>query len=102
MPWMIISGDAAQALGDGLPALDHGFEERVGLGPAAVQRQRFDALRIFAGKPQPGRRAERQAAHMRALDADRLHEGGDVVGEQFRRIGARRACRFRRRRADRR
>jgi len=43
--------------------------------------ERFNPLRIFAGEPQPGRGAEREAADMRALDADRLHESGDVVGE---------------------
>jgi hypothetical protein len=34
-----------------MPALNHGFEEGVALGPATVQRQRFDAFRIFAAKP---------------------------------------------------
>ena len=43
--------DAVQALGGALPALNHGFEEGVALGPATVQRQRFDAFRIFAAKP---------------------------------------------------
>ena len=51
-------------------------------------------MRIFAGKPQAGRSAKRQAADMRPINADRLHEGGDVVGEQFHRIGARRLVGF--------
>lgn len=42
--------DAAQAFGDGPPAFHGDFEERVGFGPAAVQRQRFDPLRVFAGE----------------------------------------------------
>src|ERR1700678_2628122 len=43
---------------------------------------------MFAGEPQANRAAQRQAAYMRFLDADRSHEGGDVVGEQFSRIGS--------------
>ena len=43
---------------------------------------------MFAGEPQAGRRAERQAADMGAFDADGLHERRDVVGEQSRGIGA--------------
>jgi hypothetical protein len=52
-----------------------------------MQRQRLDPLGIFAGEPKPNGPAQRHAAHMRPLDPDRLHEAGDVVGEQFGRIG---------------
>ena len=63
--------DAAETLGDGLPVADDGLQERVALRPAGMQRQRLDPLGIFAGEPQASRAAQREAAHMRLLDADR-------------------------------
>jgi hypothetical protein len=79
--------DAAEALGDRLPAFRHDLQERISLRPAGVQRKRPDLLRIFASEPETDRAAERDAAHMRLLDPDRLHEAGDIVGEEFGRIG---------------
>ena len=43
--------DAAETFGDGLPAFGDDFQKWVGLGPATMQRQRLDSLRVFAGKP---------------------------------------------------
>src|SRR3984957_15200561 len=80
--------DAAKRLRDGPPAADDGLQEWVALRPAGVQRERLHAFRMFAREPEPNRAAQRQAAHMRSLDADRGHEGGDVVGEQFGRVDA--------------
>ena len=79
-------GDAAEALGYGLPISNDGLEKRIALRPAGMQRESLDPVGVFAGEPQANRATQRQAAHMRCLDADRAHEGGDVVGEQFGRI----------------
>jgi hypothetical protein len=63
-----------------------------------VRRSR-EAVRI-AGEPKRGGPAQRHAAHIRPLEADRPREAGDVVGEQFGRIDPG-ACRSRPLRADR-
>src|SRR6266436_3406002 len=43
--------DAVQGLCNTQPAFDHNLEEWIGFRPATLQRQRFDPVRIFAGKP---------------------------------------------------
>src|SRR5262252_3278547 len=55
--------DTVQRFCNAPPAFNYHLEEGVGFRPAAVQRQRFDPLRVFAGKPQPCCRAERNTAY---------------------------------------
>src|SRR5208337_4774956 len=64
--------DAAETLGDGLPVSDDDLQKWIAFRPARVNRERLDALRIFAGEPKRSGPAQRHAAHVRPLDADRL------------------------------
>jgi hypothetical protein len=63
-------------------------QEGVGGVPGAVHRQRLHQARVPGGQPHGDFRAEGQAEHVGPFHLGGLHEGGDVVGEQFGGIGA--------------
>ncbi len=84
----------ADAFREDLPAFDDCPHKCVALGPAAVDRQRFDLVRIFRRQPQADRAAERQAADVRPRDPRGLHKCGDVVGKNLGRVLGVRLLRF--------
>jgi hypothetical protein len=84
--------DRGQPLRQRSPHLDQGAQVGVGAMPPAVHRERAHPLGVARRQVQADCPAQRDAGHVRALDARGGHERGHLVGVALGRVGAGRLC----------
>ena len=75
--------NAGQGSGAESPIFEDCLEEGVGLCPWRVERERPDLVGILGTHPQADSGSEGESEEVGTVDAESIHERGDIVSESF-------------------